>query len=54
MKQHYPASKEDALPHVAFLIEVRSRVRVALQWLWAYAAYQRGARLISPPTSAAD
>jgi NADH dehydrogenase len=40
--------------HVAFLIGVRSRVQVALQWLWAYATYQRGARLITSPASTAD
>ena len=40
--------------HVAFLIGVRSRTLVALQWLWAYATYQRGARLITSPTGSAD
>ncbi|WP_374306628.1 NAD(P)/FAD-dependent oxidoreductase [Dongia sp.] len=40
--------------HVAFLIGVRSRTLVALQWLWAYATYQRGARLITSPAATAD
>jgi len=40
--------------HVAFLIGVRSRTQVALQWLWAYATYQRGARLITSPANTAD
>lgn len=40
--------------HVAFLTGVRSRVLVALQWLWAYMSHQRGARLITSPASTAD
>lgn len=40
--------------HVAFLTGVRSRVLVAVQWLWAYVSYQRGARLITSPTSTAE
>ncbi|WP_374379671.1 NAD(P)/FAD-dependent oxidoreductase [Dongia sp.] len=40
--------------HVIFLIGVRSRVQVALQWLWAYATYERGARLITSPGSSGD
>lgn len=40
--------------HVAFLIGVCSRTQVALQWLWAYATHQRGARLIKSPASTAD
>jgi len=42
------------LIHVWFLIGVRSRVLVALQWLWAYVTYQRGARLITSPGQPAD
>jgi len=37
------------LIHVFFLIGIRSRLLVALQWLWAYITYQRGARLITSP-----
>jgi NADH dehydrogenase FAD-containing subunit len=33
--------------HVGFLNTYRSRTQVALQWLWAYFTYQRGARLIT-------
>jgi NADH dehydrogenase FAD-containing subunit len=40
--------------HVAFLIGVRSRLQVALQWIWAYLTYQRGARLITSPASTSD
>ena len=35
------------LIHVGFLNTYRSRTLVAMQWLWAYATYQRGARLIT-------
>ncbi len=35
------------LAHVYFLIGFRSRVVVALNWIWAYATFQRGARLIT-------
>jgi NADH dehydrogenase FAD-containing subunit len=37
------------LIHVGFLNSYRSRTVVALQWLWAYCTYQRGARLITSP-----
>ena len=33
--------------HIYFLIGFRNRVAVALDWLWSYATYQRGARLIT-------
>ena len=33
--------------HIYFLIGFRRRVLVALEWLWAYLTYQRGARLIT-------
>ena len=32
--------------HVYFLIGFRNRIVVAIQWLWAYFTFQRGARLI--------
>jgi NADH dehydrogenase len=35
--------------HVGFLNTYRSRTLVALQWLWAYITYGRGARLITSP-----
>jgi NADH dehydrogenase len=33
--------------HVFFLIGVRNRIVVALNWMWEYITFQRGARLIS-------
>lgn len=33
--------------HVYFLIGLRSRLLVGLQWLWSYIAFERGARLIT-------
>jgi NADH:quinone reductase (non-electrogenic) len=35
------------LVHIYFLIGFRSRLAVALHWLWAYATFQSGARLIT-------
>jgi NADH dehydrogenase len=35
--------------HIFFLIGFRNRVIVLLEWAWAYATYQRGARLITEP-----
>jgi len=35
--------------HVGFLNTYRSRTLVALQWIWAYLTYGRGARLITSP-----
>jgi NADH dehydrogenase len=37
--------------HVFFLIGFRNRLTVMLNWLWAYATFQRGARLITGPGS---
>jgi NADH dehydrogenase len=34
--------------HIYFLISVRSRLVVAIQWLWSYLTFDRGARLITP------
>jgi NADH dehydrogenase len=36
--------------HIYFLIGFRNRIVVALNWLWAYFTFQRGARLITGPT----
>jgi NADH dehydrogenase len=33
--------------HIFFLIGFRNRIAVALDWLWAYLTFQRGARLIT-------
>ena len=35
------------LVHIYFLIGFRNRIVVALDWLWAYLTFQRGARLIT-------
>ncbi|HEY3149774.1 MAG TPA: NAD(P)/FAD-dependent oxidoreductase [Dongiaceae bacterium] len=35
------------IAHIYFLIDFRSRFVVALQWLWSYLTYRRGARLIT-------
>src|SRR5262249_45593313 len=35
--------------HILTLIGFRNRMVVALDWLWAYLTYQRGARLITGP-----
>ena len=35
------------LAHIYFLIGFRNRLAVALDWLWAYVTFQRGARLIT-------
>jgi NADH dehydrogenase len=39
-----------ALVHIMNLIGFRNRVLVALQWLWGYLSFQRGARLITGST----
>jgi NADH dehydrogenase len=36
--------------HILFLIGFRNRIIVLIQWAWAYATYQRGARLIAERT----
>ena len=33
--------------HIYFLIGFRNRMAVAVDWLWSYLTYQRGARLIT-------
>lgn len=38
------------LVHIYFLIGFRNRLVVALDWLWAYLTFERGARLITGPT----
>ncbi|WP_119303742.1 NAD(P)/FAD-dependent oxidoreductase [Dongia deserti] len=35
------------IAHIYFLIDFRSRFIVALQWLWSYFTFRRGARLIT-------
>jgi NADH dehydrogenase len=36
-----------SLVHIYFLIGLRNRIAVAINWLWEYLTFQRGARLIS-------
>lgn len=36
-----------SVAHIGFLVGFRSRVAVAISWLWSYATYQRSARLIT-------
>ena len=38
--------------HIYFLIGFRSRIVVALDWLWAYVTFRRGARIILAETGA--
>jgi NADH dehydrogenase FAD-containing subunit len=39
-----------SVAHVYFLIGFRNRLVVALDWIWAYVTFQRGARLITGDT----
>lgn len=36
-----------SVAHIWFLVGFRSRIAVAISWLWSYATYQRNARLIT-------
>lgn len=38
--------------HIFFLIGFRNRIIVMIQWAWSYFTYDRGARLITGPSSA--
>ena len=46
----YPAWLVWSLAHIFFLIGFRSRIVVALDWLWAYTTFRRGARIILAET----
>jgi NADH dehydrogenase len=35
------------IAHIYFLIGMRNRLIVSLQWLWAYLTFDRGTRLIT-------
>jgi NADH dehydrogenase len=41
-----------SVAHIYFLIGTRNRFVVAINWLWSFLTFQRGARLISQPSSA--
>jgi NADH dehydrogenase FAD-containing subunit len=43
-----------SIAHIFFLIGFRSRIVVALDWLWAYLTFRRGARIIFAETAAAS
>ena len=43
----FPAWLLWALAHVWFLIGWRNRLVVALNWMWSYVTFERGARLIT-------
>lgn len=40
--------------HIYFLIDFRSRVVVAFNWLWSFLTYKRGARLITGDTTSSS
>ena len=46
----YPAWLVWGIAHIFFLIGFRSRIVVALDWLWAYTTFRRGARIILAET----
>jgi len=49
----WPAWLVWSVAHIFFLIGFRSRVVVALDWLWAYVTFRRGARIILAETAGA-
>ena len=42
-----------SVAHIFFLIGFRSRIVAALDWLWAYLTFRRGARIILAETAGA-
>ena len=49
----WPAWLVWSVAHIFFLIGFRSRIVVALDWLWAYVTFRRGARIILAETAGA-
>jgi len=49
----WPAWLVWSFAHIFFLIGFRSRIVVALDWLWAYVTFRRGARIILAETAGA-
>jgi NADH dehydrogenase len=45
----FPAWLLWSFAHIFFLIGFRNRISVAIDWMWAYLTFERGARLISQP-----
>jgi NADH dehydrogenase FAD-containing subunit len=50
----WPAWLVWSVAHIFFLIGFRSRIVVALDWLWAYVTFRRGARIILAETAGAS
>jgi NADH dehydrogenase len=48
----FPAWLLWSVAHVFFLIGFRNRITVAIDWMWAYLTFERGARLISQASPA--
>lgn len=48
----FPAWLVWGVVHVAYLVGFRNRLSVMLNWLWAWATYAKGARLITGPDEA--
>lgn len=42
-----------SVAHIYFLIGFRNRIAVAMDWMWSYATFERGARLITGPINPA-
>jgi NADH dehydrogenase len=38
-----------SVAHIYYLIGFRNRMAIAVDWLWSYLTYGRGARLITGP-----
>jgi NADH dehydrogenase FAD-containing subunit len=53
MTLSWPAWLVWGVAHIFFLIGFRSRIVVALDWLWAYVTFRRGARIILAETAGA-
>jgi NADH dehydrogenase len=43
-----------SLAHIWFLIGFRNRLAVAIDWMWSYVTFDRGARLITGVAAASD
>jgi NADH dehydrogenase len=47
----YPAWLLWLFVHLLYIVEYESRILIAIQWAFAYFTYNRGARLITGPSS---
>lgn len=50
--QGFPAWFMWCFVHILFLVGFRNRMLVLIQWAWAYLRWERGARLITEPSTA--